>query len=347
LFFEWGEESHDKMPEEPYNANYGSCGEWSIFGTAIGRLLLIPTRLANDWGEDHVWNEFYVNTWHHLDLNFEWDHAIDDPKLYERGGKTISTVWSIKGDGYSYDISKNYTDTAVVTVNIRDADNNPVDGAAVLVLSEWAVDVGYDTSPLTGGSSIQPLLSFWNFTEPDGRCTFTLGENNYTLIISSSLGDIDYKLRDKQGKYGGYIIEGKEYTVDINLQGRIPDTKFLVTKSGVLDLGVAFSKDKKIQFEIVSQVQKPRHVLSYPLSNHLITGNVYPQELFTQPKINFFICDAANFQLYRSGKVFHYINLKVNTTNEEVLLPAQGEWYLVWSNIDSLFTEKTLIIRYS
>ncbi|PKK86031.1 MAG: hypothetical protein CVT48_02955, partial [Thermoplasmata archaeon HGW-Thermoplasmata-1] len=199
LFFEWGEESSDKLPQEPYDANYGSCGEWSIFGVALGRTLLIPTRLANDWGEDHVWNEFYADgEWHHWDINGELPNAIDHPRIYEDNwGKTVSTIWSIRGDDLPYAIPEKYTDTASIKVKVvdNDEDMTPLAGACVVALSEWAVDVGYDSVP---------WITFWNFTNEKGECGFCLGENNYTFIVSASgCGIASVELRDDNGHNGG------------------------------------------------------------------------------------------------------------------------------------------------
>jgi len=98
-YMDFGYDTTDKTPIEIYDIHYGSCGEHSVLTNALGRAVFIPTRLANNWGEDHVWNEFYDavenGSWHHWDTT---GPNIDDPESYERDwGKDISTVWSHRG----------------------------------------------------------------------------------------------------------------------------------------------------------------------------------------------------------------------------------------------------------
>ncbi len=294
LFFEWGEESHDKLPQEPYDANYGSCGEWSIFGVALGRTLLIPTRLANDWGEDHVWNEFYSDgEWHHWDINLDMPDAIDSPRTYEeKWGKTISTVWSIRGDDCSYEIPEKYTGTARIKIKVIDntSDKNPIAGACVVALSEWAVDAGYDDVP---------WITFWNFTDEKGECEFLLGENNYTFLAAApDYGFTSIELRDSDGK-NQHIVEGKEYNVVISYNATIMD-KLEKYKEPAPPVPVAL-KGKKVVMSAQSY-QRCLHPLLYPVKNHFITGDEY--KVGQEGKLAYFVCSADEFEKFKKGEEY-------------------------------------------
>ncbi len=259
-FFEWGEESHDKLPQEPYFANYGSCGEWSIYGVALGRTLLIPTRLANDWGEDHVWNEFYSDgAWHRWDINFETPKAIDYPEVYEKEWKKlVSTIWTMRGDDLLEPITSPYTRAARVKIKVLSG-KEPVAGAMVLVLSNWAVERKYDKVP---------LLSIWGITNEEGEVYFDLGENKYELVVSAPyMGVKKQRLEDPEGKRG-HIVEGKSYEVKITFPPSRENKPNLPERT----VGSVFSKTLKLSF---SSFERARVPLRYPAPYHFITGDEY------------------------------------------------------------------------
>lgn len=295
-FVEWGEESHDKLPEEPYNANYGSCGEWSIFGVALGRTFLIPTRLANDWGEDHVWNEFYSDgKWHRWDLNFETKKGIDYPQVYEKEWKKyISTIWSIRGDDYIYPISEKYTGLASVKIKVIDDDTHkhPIAGAMVIVLSRWAPEKGYDKVP---------LLSIWGVTDENGEIHFKLGEDRYKFVISApGYGIKTVELNDPQGNKN-HIIEGKSYNLLVSYGFTIekPEKYRTPEVSSANNIKGKIYKVKTFSF------QRVRVPLDYPAKYHYITGNEYL--IPSKGNLIYFVCSKAEFEKFRKGENFKAI----------------------------------------
>ncbi len=307
VFFEWGEESHDKLPQEPYNANYGSCGEWSIFGVAIGRTLLIPTRLANDWGEDHVWNEFYSDgKWHHWDINSDVKKGLDNPRLYERNWKKfISSVWTIRGDDSIYPISEKYTGLATVKLKVVDDEENksPIAGAMVVVLSGWAPEKGYDKAP---------LLSIWGVTDENGEVKFKLGENKYKFLISApNYGLKTVELQDSQGNKN-HIIEGKNYDILVSYGYSIQRAKKY--KKPIVKWKKLAGRILKIK---TSSFQKIRVPLDYPAKYHYITGNevTVPSE----GKLIYFICSKAEEEKFEKGQNFKVI--AYGTVDKEIRLP--------------------------
>ena len=306
-FVEWGEESHDKLPEEPYNANYGSCGEWSILGVALGRTLLIPTRLANDWGEDHVWNEFYSDgKWHRWDLDFEPKKALDYPEVYEREWKKfVSTVWSIRGDDYIYPISKKYTGLARIKIKVMndEAQRNPVAGATVIVLSYWAVEKGYDKVP---------LLSIWGVTDENGEVQFELGEDRYKFVISApGYGTKTVELGDPEGSQN-HIIEGREYKLPV-YYGFSLERPEKYRKPEVIKK----EAKGKVYRLIISSFQRVRVPLDYPAKYHYITGNEYL--IPSKGNLTYFVCSKADFEKFKRGEKFKAISYGI--PGKEVTIP--------------------------
>ncbi len=293
-FVEWGEESHDKLPREPYYANYGSCGEWSIFGVALGRSLLIPMRLANDWGEDHVWNEFYeVGGWHRWDLNFPPETSMDRPEIYEtQWKKSVSTVWTIRGDDRPLPIPGKYTGLARVNITVSDPRGNPVAGAMVIVLSFWAVEKKYDKVP---------LLSTWALTDEEGRTVFQLGENRYKLMVASREGLIkEVFLEDSRGM-DGHILEGKDYSLKITLSSPGRERAY-----GTPRISSGPSRGRKWRAEHLSSFQKARVPLNYPAKYHYITGNEYTVP--SRGKLFYFVCPEAQIKNFLGGRPFKVLS---------------------------------------
>jgi len=98
------------------NFGLGRCGEFSIAFTAIlytqdycdVRMVmdLSPDSSENDVKDgDHVWVEFYIFAWVHIDPT---EARINDPLTYERDWKKILTeVWSVEPN-YCERIEENY-----------------------------------------------------------------------------------------------------------------------------------------------------------------------------------------------------------------------------------------------
>ena len=311
-FVEWGEESHDKMPEEPYYANYGSCGEWSIYGVALGRSLLIPTRLANDWGEDHVWNEFYSEgKWHRWDLNFKTSKALDYPEVYEKEWKKfVSTIWSIRGDDMIYPISSRYTATSKVDLRVL-AGKEPVAGAMVIVLSRWAVEKKYDKVP---------LLSIWGVTDEDGRVSFNLGEDRYEFVISApGLGVKKIELSDPKGR-NGHILEGKNYQLEI----KFPSLESTKVKLPQRNEGAKPERILKLSFLSFERARVP---LNYPAPYHYITGDEY--KIPSRGKLVYMVLSSSEFAKFSRGEPF--VALDYGPVSENLKVPKEG--ILVFYNL--------------
>jgi hypothetical protein len=60
----WGSDYERPLqPVRIYAKHLGRCGEHSDLGTSSGRSAMIPTINISNWGNDHVWNEFWDQRW--------------------------------------------------------------------------------------------------------------------------------------------------------------------------------------------------------------------------------------------------------------------------------------------
>jgi len=333
-FMDFGYESTDKTPIEIYDLHYGSCGEHSVLTNALGRAVFIPTRLANNWGEDHVWNEFYDDvsngSWHHWDTT---GPSIDDPERYERGwNKDISTVWSQRGDDYVYGITEPYTPTSRVTIKVVDRGGQPVDGACVVMESEFFVRNNPMYWPV-------PTISFWNYTDTDGKCVFEIGENYYTIDVMSEIGNYHrgYPDLNEYSPTGSYHAEeGRVEELTCAIDGRMPED----TRGD--SIGTRNGEYFEISFDVKRAQVHAQSIITYPDDTVVIEGNPYP--VVVEGTIDFFVCDEENFQLYLQGYGFDCFWKMNNARNGHVRIP-KGDWYIVFSNDDTLNTAKYLEVE--
>ena len=168
--------SDNERPVQPvriYVKGQGRCGEYQDMRSAAARAALIPVIATSNPAEDHVWNEFWDLGWHH------WDGMIDNPHAYEKGwGKTLSSVWNSRGDGYAWSVTSRYSETAVFDIIVDDSSFMPVDGAEVSVYTE---------------NFYQPEIrseTFGSVTDSNGRVSIELGDlrNYWGRADTSDLG---------------------------------------------------------------------------------------------------------------------------------------------------------------
>ncbi len=332
-FMDFGYDSTDKTPIEIYDLHYGSCGEHSVLANALGRAVFIPTRLANNWGEDHVWNEFYDDSgnwsWHHWDIT---GPNIDDPESYERDwNKDISTVWTHRGDDFVYGITEPYTPTSHLTLKVVDRAGNAVDGACVVMESEYFVRTNPTYWPV-------PTISLWNYTDTNGECRFEVGDNYYTIDVMSPIGNYhrgypNMNHLDPTGFGSYHAQEGGSDTVICTIDGRMPDDN-RGTGVGSLEGG-----DFEVEFSVSYGEVGAQSIITYPDDTCVISGNRYPVDV--PGTIDVFLCDPLNYQEFRQGYEFDCYNYMKDTDRGLVKIPS-GDWYLIFSNDDSIGTMKYL-----
>ena len=211
--------TQDLYPWHIFRKRYGSCGEQSIVFCAIARTALIPCYVVADRGEDHQWNEVWLpQGWTHFEPSAGDTNFMDEPwgssEGFDHKAKTTSTVMGWRGDDSYFDVTttvhnqkdkkytqkgSGYTDTAKVVFTVTDADNQPVEGAMIVARSGWQA---------------RNMISFWRYTNAEGKCTFDLGYEPYYII-------------DCVTKYGftglsRFVVnEGSSYNVKLSVPGRI------------------------------------------------------------------------------------------------------------------------------
>jgi len=205
----FGYKTQDLQPIVIYKKAYGSCGEQSILYAALARTALIPVYVVTDRGEDHQWNEYWDrDSWHHIDINWKPEKAIDNPYTSSEGmkGKTVSCVTGWRGDDVMFDVTaRGYTDTAVVRIRVLDSRGRPVDGAIVIPRSHWLH---------------RNSIANWKYTDTEGRVTFGLGYQplGYTFEVLSPFGIA--------GSENVFIKEGRTYRYSYSLPDSLPVSHF-------------------------------------------------------------------------------------------------------------------------
>lgn len=159
----------------------GGCGEYAILFNEMVNLAGIPSRIVYNLSEDHVWCEVLINgSWIPVD-----GYRFNDPRFYERprseGGwaKQLSYVYYLGPDGKQYDITKDYTDTGRLVVQVS-KDGFPVENAKVIVKSNFLME----TKP---NSYKEPRICLDRNTNSSGISEFDLGGNNYTIVAESGI----------------------------------------------------------------------------------------------------------------------------------------------------------------
>lgn len=207
-FMRFGYKTQDLQPLVIFKKRYGSCGEQSILLAAFARTFLIPIYVVMDRGEDHQWNEFWEKgKWHHWDLNFKAEKAIDHPMSSAEGmgapgqKKTVSAVIAWHPDDTFHPVSWRYTGTAHVTFNIVDSGGRPVENALVVVRSHW---------------NNRNSISIWGYTNRLGKVNFDLGYEplGYTLDVLSVAG--------MSGITNFFVEEGDTYHFTVRMPDKVP-----------------------------------------------------------------------------------------------------------------------------
>ncbi len=245
---EYGLQSNDIQPLVIYEKNYGSCGEQAMLCAAFSRTALIPNAPVGCNGEDHAWNEWWMDgKWYQWDIG----SAIVDlgHPWNERPGHTGTPLISIsrrRGDGvvdnsttrpvnppganYIPGGAPGYTEVGKVHINVVDEDGVPVEGALVIIRSKW--NNYYRTS-------------IWDYTDPEGRCDFSLGNP----ITGSCVVDIITPLGITGTEY--FVMrENEEFSYTYDLPGRVNRTKLATTTGrhgSIGNLGVTVNVSEEEQ----------------------------------------------------------------------------------------------------
>lgn len=349
------EQAYGSRPGHPNiiaHEHNGWCGELQRIAVAAQRAVLIPSVGICDYGEDHVWREFYERGWHEND-NWWADGggAVDKPDVYAYGwGKNISALFARKGDSSIYEVTSGYIhpeDRKTVRFVVLDRRLQPVDGAWITAVVSGPKDITWlkgkiwdkieelwNRLPrLMKGKILQTLynkfkeryeklpditdgviLCIWNYTNMDGECTFELGKNrSYFFIVQhGNLGKPWWLAYNNALRI---LLEPEDTTYRIVfpfLSPRRQKHHSMEMPSGEIFFNISFS------------------TTSYQLHESILGGDkgVYKRD----GKIDFFIVDEKNFRRYRNRRKFNCYNYISGSEGNISISAGENNWYIVFKN---------------
>ncbi|MFQ6128802.1 MAG: FG-GAP repeat domain-containing protein [Thermoplasmata archaeon] len=353
-------QEHDdgNRPRQPVRIAHehnGNCGELHDLATAALRAALIPARGVMSASEDHCWNEFWHNGWHHHDNYWSNSASIignNDYKHYTPGwNRDWTAIYGEDGDSrvrnhinryhHAEDFNGDgYQDRGNVSVKVVDANGNPVDGAKISIAG-WSF-----------GPPFVSIGDYSTYTGPDGIAFFTTSESRQ----GDSFDDgIQIDVSSKFG--GGSLNEGYDnrfkicidpanlplYSYEYQVNGKVPRPWVRANEVSSPQPGGYWLET---DFDVLFGLQHPP-VDAWFLADDQTDGDrvAHPEYFYDNITVDTFIVDEQNFIKYLGGEeVFDSHNLSVNASSGNMFLglPDSGNWYFVISNRDSPETKKVV-----
>ncbi len=200
-----GQRTHH--PVISYKHHWGYCGENSDMlaaGAKIALIPCVPSLTLEGW---HGWNEFYERGWHQWEA---YSGNVDNPAA-EGGPGGVSAFVSFRTDSAQMSITDGYTFTANFTVNVKDANGMPVDGATVKLATASEFNNPWEIGIIA------------NHTDVNGNCFFPIGINfNYFVHVESQLGHFPAQTNSLVQAVT-IAQEGVNYTYNVTLGGVLTD----------------------------------------------------------------------------------------------------------------------------
>ncbi|MFO8050857.1 MAG: transglutaminase domain-containing protein [Thermoplasmatota archaeon] len=315
--------SDQERPVQPvriYQKGFGRCGEYQDMRSAAARTALIPVVATSNPAEDHVWNEFWDLEWYH------WDGIIDDPGMYERGwGKTLSSVWNSRGDGYTWPVTSRYSDVCTLDISVVDKAGRPVDGADVEILTENFYQPEVKTTSISGT------------TDHNGSLVLEVGEgrNYWGRASTTDLGsDPAEVMQPKEIVMGS--AEGENYEVVFRLPRQPHDPMAIIGSSPGSDVGTLVVD---IQFQVEENILRG--------SSPVAPGRFDRRN--SSGNIDLYFTDGTGITAYRSGGPFNTFEMQERVARGSVSLNISTDrsWGLILSNLFSQHTSKIVSFNIS
>ncbi len=312
----------------------GNCGECQDLLTAASRACLIPVVNTMDPCEDHVWCEFWDQTWYpyQIDLGFGVTHVADSSVAYDEqvgGSKRVSAIWNWRPDGYWWTVTGKYSNTCSLYVRALDQRGLPIDGARVLIYSEGWV----------GGLSTTAI----GFTDSDGAVAFELGDlRNFYARVSSPIGD--YPSPDTSVKIIDLSQTGAVYYKTFYVPAPLPAPRPVPEQ---------FTGDSTVvcKFEVAMGIASELDY-GYCISRGAGSGDPDDTVRFYQyysdeqsgATVDLFITDTAGYSGYLAGERFGALWLGDNTPSRRFtfVCPTADPHRLVFSSEDKLYLSRWL-----
>ncbi len=306
--------SDSERPHQPvriYRKHYGRCGEHADITTAAARTALMPCTGILSMSSDHTWNEFWEDGW------VQWEPVngyINTPLVYENGwGKVFGSVFEIRSDGFLTSVTDRYSEgQASITVNVLDANGNPVDGARIIL----AIN-----SSLTADMVA--------FTDENGQHEFIVGEGNtYYARVETSIGTNpeaggEYLLLQED------TVDGGEYAFQMPVAGTMP-VNMNVDSNPPEDAIDDYRM--MISFETVSQVIKG--IVTWDDIDEVGERPVFYKELEDRGVVNCFTATSDNYLFYEMGINFEAFHSHTGVADGSTLfeIPASNYWCMFLDN---------------
>ena len=299
---------HHDQPVRIYHLHRGTCSVHSYLTSGAARTVLIPTTVTAAYRYNHKWNEFWERRW----IQWEPVNTWIDYYPYDHwgGGDNIPGCFDWRGDGYIWTMVERYTPVCTLTVDVEDANSNPVDGARIAIDSP-----GFPGPRVTAG-----------WTDCAGRFQVLLGDSvsYFTAQVSSSVGTYPTTTVITNSE------AGEHYTWLCNLSGTIPQ----------LQASPDSVENPLDWYKLEFRFNLPQELI-YGVNPD--DGGCFSQT-FSPGKLNFFICDQGNFSSYAAGDPFQAFQISEDVTSKDTILitPTDDQWYLVFSNEDRVVATEVL-----
>lgn len=305
--------SKNERPHQPvriYDLHIGRCGEHEDITAAAARACLIPCRGIDAHSIDHVWNEFWDESWQ------QWEPVNNYYKmpLAYITWDTMGAVTARLSSGPHENITNTYNDnqTSQFTITALDASSKPIDGGIIKIYSNF----------FTQGQNYI-IFDTYGITDNDGKCTFTLGKNKFYYIrLESDLGNNPKDNNQVLQINTNYSGVGMNYSYNISapLSRNNPLTTVPIPDDTLNDymLNINFATEKQaINWKL--------------LLNDL--GNETTFYTSQKPRdINLLILDEENYSKLITGE--NYVAYQQKSSNDELQfsIPIEKDWYVLLQN---------------
>ena len=302
----------------------GNCGELQDILAAAGRACLVPVVCLLDPCEDHVWNEFWDQGWYpyQVDRGFGASHIADSTISYDKdrgGGKNVSCVWRWRSDGLWETVTRTYSDVCSLYVEVKDKRGMPVDGARVLLYSDYI----YGGISLTAGS----------FTDRDGKTAFEIGDMcNFYMQVISPIGRYP-KEENTVVKIIETSLPGAVYCKEISIDSvvQILKPELSIPKDTIERFKIVFKKDS---LKTLNYGYCITRYAGWPDPGYEIR---FYQSFIDEEKngdFAFYLMGKDGYSSYKNNERFSvdYLNLKQAEDFEIIPFSGYSTYYSVISN---------------
>ena len=204
--------SNNERPHQPvriYRKHIGRCGEYQDYTAAAARLALIPCTGITSVSTDHVWNEFWDQSW------VQWEPVngyINVPLVYENGwGKVFGSVFETRSDGYFTPVTDRYSEgSATIRIHVVDQNGLPAEGARVILAI-------FETAPRTDNVG---------FTDNQGYVEFIVGDNRDFRARAETSWGIYPAIAGTYAALTDNSVAGETYNYEFQIAAEKPQPAF-------------------------------------------------------------------------------------------------------------------------